>query len=212
MRLRPSDIPGFDTSKFDGGEANAEETDAWAWWKRETGSGEYTGLNEGMSVIAKAIKQAGGIDGVIGFSQGACAATFVASLLETGRKAAFDKIGKQPYPPSFVKADGEPINPPLKFCISYSGFYAPYPQYEAFYNPKIATPIAHFVGTLDTVVEESRVTPLIEACADTRTIHHPGGHFVPIGREMVGVLIGFIRDVCTEKKVEESAEDMDVPF
>ncbi len=42
---------------------------------------------------------------------------------------------------------------------------------------------------------------------------HPGGHFVPVGKDMAGVLVGFVRECCGEKKQEEeSVEDMDVPF
>jgi hypothetical protein len=67
----------------------------------------------------------------------------------------------------------------------------------------------HVIGTLDSVVEESRSLALAEASLEPRVVYHPGGHFVPIGKEMVGALIGFIRECCLEKVREENAEDTD---
>ena len=45
-----------------------------------------------------------------------------------------------------------------------------------------------------------------------RVLYHPGGHFVPIGKEMSGALVGFIGECCEVKKEVENVEDMDVPF
>lgn len=57
---------------------------------------------------------------------------------------------------------------------------------------------------------------LVERCEEgsRKVVIHPGGHFVPVGKDMAGVLLGFIRECCEVKKgaVEESVEDMDVPF
>jgi hypothetical protein len=74
---------------------------------------------------------------------------------------------------------------------------------------------------LDTVVEEERTRGLVERCVggEERVVVHPGGHFVPVGKEWVGALVGFIRDVVGQEgkeeekgKEEESVEDMDMPF
>lgn len=47
----------------------------------------------------------------------------------------------------------------------------------------------------------------------SRVLYHPGGHFVPIGKEMSSALVGFVRECCEEKGgEEENVEDMDVPF
>lgn len=218
VRLRPSDIPGYSSSdpKQDG---EAETLDAWGWWKRDDGSGEYVGLKDGLAVMADAIRKAGGVDGVIGFSQGACAAAFVTSLLEAGRKETFDALvpkGGMAYPTSFLGEDGVSINLPLKFGVCYSGFSAPDELYRAFYEPKIRTPMLNVIGSLDSVVEESRCLSLADSCEEgsRRIVHHPGGHFVPIGKQMVQLLIGFIRDTSAEivREEDEDAEDMDVPF
>ena len=84
-------------------------------------------------------------------------------------------------------------------------------MYAAFYEPKISTRTLHVVGTLDSVVEESRSLALVEACVEPTVVYHPGGHFVPIGKEMTGALVGFIRRCCKEG-VEQEADDMEMPF
>jgi fermentation-respiration switch protein FrsA (DUF1100 family) len=197
-----------------------DEIDAWAWWRRNDSTGEYIGLNAGFQRIADTIKQHNGVDAVIGFSQGGCAAGFVASLLEEGRVdvfAAAAEEGGVGYPTEFLADSGVQINSPLRFAVSYAGFYAPNDSYKAFYEPKLSTPTLHVIGSLDTVVEESRTNGLVERCVEGRrtVVHHPGGHFVPIGKEQVGVLVGWIREALEggkEAGKEESVEDMDVPF
>ncbi|KUJ13848.1 uncharacterized protein LY89DRAFT_148899 [Mollisia scopiformis] len=208
LKLRPADIPGFD-------HGSDTEPDAWGWWVRETGSGLYTGLDDGFATIRDSIKEMGGIDGVIGFSQGAGAAAFVASLLEDGREEFFAKdANAYKYPAGWKELKTELGQGPLKFCVSYSGFYAPHEAYRSFYEPEIKTPVLNVIGSLDSVVDEGRSTGLVERCAvgTRKVVYHPGGHFVPVGKDMMGVLIGFIRECCKDKKVEESVEDMDVPF
>jgi len=228
IRLAPADIPFAvpqSSGEKEGGEGGdgEQEMDAWAWWRRK-GEGEpyvYEGIEEGFGRIAEVLKAEGPFDGVVGFSQGGAMAAMVASLLEPGRKEAFEKryeVGGLKYPESFI-ADGGYIHPQLKFAVSYSGF-APIgvDTYRGFYEPKIATPMLHFLGTLDATVEEKRSLALVDACekSEGRVVYHPGGHFVPSSQKAyVSALIGFIREVLhsTEgKKEEESVEDMDVPF
>jgi hypothetical protein len=135
--------------------------------------------------------------------------------LEDGRRKAFnncEKEGAMGWPESFGNGR-EVVNPPLKFAVSYSGFFAPNPLYKGFYEPNIKTPTLHFIGSLDSVVEESRCLALVEVCEKDRVVYHPGGHFVPIGKEMAGALVAFIRETCADPaKEEESVEDMDVSF
>lgn len=197
-----------------------DEIEAYAWWRRNDATGEYFGLDAGLQVIADAITANGGIDAVIGFSQGGCFAAIVASLLDSCRPAAFKErqaSGGIPYPESFAKLV-ENGQKPLKFCVSYAGFWAPPPQYGAFYEPKIQTPTLHVIGSLDTVVEEDRTQGLVDRTEKKEILVHPGGHFVPVGKEWVGALISYVRRMlegepaAEAKKVEESVEDMDMPF
>ncbi|KAF2867284.1 serine hydrolase FSH [Massariosphaeria phaeospora] len=226
IRLLPADVP----FAMAGAEAKAadEEPDAWAWWRRK-GEGEpyaYEGLEQGLGHIAAVLKSEGPFDGVVGFSQGGACAGMVASLLEAGRREGFEAVyakGGMRYPETFEEDTGYVegmVHPPLKFAVSYSGFAARGTElYRGFYEPKIRTPMLHFLGTLDTVVEEARSLALVEACGNSegRVVYHPGGHFLPSSQKAyVGALIGFIKEVLHTaeggEKKEESVEDMDVPF
>ncbi|KAK0112483.1 hypothetical protein ONS96_001720 [Cadophora gregata f. sp. sojae] len=217
MRLLLADIPGFSSSELQSDSIEkGDEPDAWGWWKRDE-SGKYVGLEEGLETIRKAIEDAGGVDGVLGFSQGGAAAALVASLLEPGREEAFFSSSSPSsfsYPPSWSSLRTALPQPPLKFAISYSGFYAPNATYKPFYTPKIKTRFLHVIGSLDSVVEEERSQGLVDRCENAVKVVHPGGHFVPVGKEYAGVLVGFLRDVLgrEEKGEEEGVEDMDVPF
>jgi hypothetical protein len=124
------------------------------------------------------------------------------------------KDGGIAYPEGFVRAR----HPPLKFAITYSGFKAPNEAYSAFYEPQIRTPMMHFIGSLDTVVEEAISLKLVDACENSKVVYHPGGHFLPSGKPYLMALEAFIREKCSGKEdqlnetAEKSAENMDVPF
>ena len=220
-RLKPSDIPGFSPSDLEG----SEDIEAFGWWQRkDTNDGiVYRGIEQGFAAIAQCIKEEGPFDGVIGFSQGAAAAAMVSSLLEGNERLnAFAKAeneGGLPYPASF-KTHGGFVQQPFKFAIVYSGFRAPGKLYEAFYEPRIETPILHFLGQLDSVVEEDRSRALIAACeaGEKNVVIHPGGHFLPSQRPWLDACVNFIKGCVerstdqTEEGKEDNVEDLDVPF
>jgi len=104
---------------------------------------------------------------------------------------------------------------------NFNGGWCSEQRYKAFYDhPRIQTPIAHFLGSLDCVVDEGRSRALIDACggeAKTRVIWHPGGHFVPSGKQYLEALVDFVHSTISpksEKSIAEdkNVEDMDVPF
>lgn len=231
IRLDIRDIPGFDV---DGDKDNPE---AYGWWRRKGDKEPFTyeGMEMGLAKMAECLKHDGPFQGVLGFSQGGAAAGMVASLLEPGRREAFEAAqskGGIRYPDSFTEDSGfieEAIHPPLKFAVNYSGFGASTNAlYQAFYVPKIQTPILHFLGSVDTVVSEERSLRLVDACVDgrgkegsaPRLVYHPGGHFLPSSqKQYVAALVAFIRETinadvatATHKDEEERVEDMDVPF
>ena len=224
--LRPADIPGFTPSQASSN--NPKDVEAFGWWRRRDGTAIYDGIEKGLQTVAATIKSEGPFDGAIGFSQGAALAGIVASLLEEGRREAMEKLCesnklKFGFPSSFLNVDRQPIQPPLKFTIIYSGFAAPWEFYSGFYEPKIKTSMLIVVGSMDTVVDESRTKVLIECSrvGKDRVVTHPGGHFVPSGKVWLDVVAGFIRS-CVEEgatrekqartKHDERVEDMDVPF
>lgn len=67
QRLQPSDIPGFQPREGAEGEEAAPETFGWFYHDEE--AGPYRGFGSGMRAIADAIEEAGGVDGVLAFSQ-----------------------------------------------------------------------------------------------------------------------------------------------
>ena len=189
----------------------------------------YEGLEAGLGVIAQRIREEGPFDGVVGFSQGGCAAGMVAALLEgRGRQEGFEAArrgGGVEFPESFLEGEEGKgfVQGPLKFAIAYGGFRAPGEKYVGFYEPRIQTPVLSVMGALDVVVEEKRAMELVEACEEgtRKVVVHPGSHFVPSQKPWLDAVVGFIKE-CVEGKEEQqqqgkqeeqvSAEDMDVPF
>lgn len=231
IKLDVTDIPGFEV------DGDKESPEAYGWWRRK-GDGEpfvYVGIEMGLAKMAEVMRAEGPFDGVVGFSQGGAAAGMLASLLEPGRRNAFEQAqarGGMRFPDTFTQDSGfieENAHPTLKFAVSYSGFAANTSElYKAFYEPKIATPMLHFLGSVDTVVSEERSLRLVDACVDgrgktggvDRLVYHPGGHFLPSSqKQYVAALVAFIREAVGEgadktgrTKEEESVEDMNVPF
>ena len=222
LRLRPSDVPGYDPSSPSDDD---DDLEAYGWWRRSDSSDpvEYVGLEDGLATVARTLASEGPFDGVAGFSQGAALAAMISSLLEAGpRSDAFATLhtastSSIPFPQSFQSIG----HPPLRFCVIYSGFIAPGQRYRAFYEPSISTVSCHFIGSLDNVVEESRSQALIEAFggeAKSKIVYHPGGHFLPSSKTFLDVLTGFIKGTVQESlasekpKQEERVEDMNMPF
>lgn len=167
------------------------------------------------------------IDGVIGFSQGGCFASLVAAALETSTPPsgtsppirALPDPSTTPSPsaetPAGQEADWSWVpyltaannNHPLKFCVVYSGFYTPVPGLQwLLENPLIQTPTAHFIGSLDTVVDEVRSQALAERCADPKVFVHPGGHYVPVAKQWAMALVGYIKETWEKAEKTGSAQ------
>lgn len=95
---------------------------------------------------------------------------------------------------------------PLRFAVVYSGFHAPPPDLQWLYDPVIVTPTLHFIGGLDTVVDEARSRALVDRCREPLVLTHPGGHYVPVARDWVMPLAGWLRQRCAEAVKEEAAD------
>ncbi|KAK7752534.1 Family of serine hydrolases 3 [Diatrype stigma] len=231
-RLRAQDIPGFEppAAGEEGGEEE-DESDNWGWWRKDEASGAYAGFGAAMRTVAAAIRDArggegtGGIDGVLGFSQGGCLAALVAAVLETPYRApppgcpspepTGAGAGAQlEYDWSWIEelraANG---HQPLRFCVVYSGFWAPVAGLQWLYGEgeekKISTPTLHFLGSLDSVVEESRSQALIDRCRDPAVAVHSGGHHVPVARDRVMPLVGFLRQVLEKEKQQQEEREQE---
>ncbi|KAF2861543.1 hypothetical protein K470DRAFT_281540 [Piedraia hortae CBS 480.64] len=208
LRLDPTDIPGYK------GEQENTSSDAYGWWRRKGDSEPYIydGMEDGLTAIAEVLITQGPFDVVLGFSQGGAAAGLVASLLESGRQEAFEKAKGMPFP----KAFRDLAHSRLKAAVSYSGFGAGNDVYRGFYEPKIGTPMLHFIGSMDTVVSEERSLKLVDACEERRVVYHPGGHFLPAAqKQCLAALVGFLREVCDgggDAKEDDEDDDGELPF
>ncbi|KAI1506018.1 serine hydrolase FSH [Biscogniauxia marginata] len=163
-----------------------------------------------MHALAAAIRDAGGdVDGIVGFSQGAAVAALVAAALEHPHRSPPSSSPSSPSSTSspadwsWVSALREANGGrPLRFCVLYSGFYAPLDSLRWLYEPPVATPTLHFLGSLDSVVEESRSRGLVDRCHDPTVLVHPGGHYVPVAKDWVMPLVGWLRQRYDESNAE----------
>lgn len=202
-RLSPRDVPGFEPDAEDDSSA---ELDAWAWWRRDDATGSYRYLDLGVAAAAAAIREAGGdVDGVIGFSQGGAFAALLTAMLELPPRDVPEAC--RPWVEDLREANG---GKPFRFAVVYSGFFATPEELRWAYEPKIRTPSLHFIGSLDTVVEESRSQGLADRFEEPMVVVHPGGHYVPITKEWAMPLIGFVKKVADEKVAEEKAVESKV--
>ena len=199
--LLPAEHPSSGRSEAaDPTEENAAEN--FGWWRRTSDSPIiYTGISAGLDRVAETIRAEGPFDGVIGFSQGGALVALVASALEADPArhlpSKYRLSDDESQPIRSVCPNGV-VQPPLKFAIIYSGFLALDPSCDVFFEPKLKTPVLHFIGQLDSVVDEARSRRLVAACADPSVVLHVGGHFVPSQRVNMDVLVAFIRKAIGE--------------
>lgn len=178
---------------------NAEGGPLFHAWCESNDLSQNAQIDRGLEALAETILREGPFDGVIGFSQGAAAAGFVASLLETARKTAFEKhaklYGGMPYPFKFMQqSSSKPCQKPLKFIITYAGTHASHKMYDAFYSPKIATPLLQIIGKYDTFIEESACLQFAARFRGPKMIrYHAGAHFVPTETEELEAVLEFLR-------------------
>ena len=195
MRLQPSDLPTWDAvttadTLSPSTSEGEEQGEFYGWWRKFE---FFTGLpSPCLDSIYEIMEKQGPFDGVIGFSQGGALAGMLASLLEPHRRSSPLLPSGWPVPPA--------NQPPLVFSISYSGNTASEEQYNFVYEPKIKTPMLHFIGTLDTVVDEEKSLALVRACEKERVVYHPGGHYLPGAKMYLNAAVQFVMEALEEKK------------
>lgn len=194
-------------------QAEANSPTQTQWFRKDEATNTYVGLEQGMHAIASAVREAGGVDGVMGFSQGGCMAALVAAALERPHHNPSPSPSASPSSPAASPSwlqDLRSANAdrPLRFAVVYSGFHAPPPDLQWLYDPVLATPTLHFIGGLDTVVDEARSRALVDRCREPLVLTHPGGHYVPVARDWVMPLAGWLRQRCAEAVEEEGKESL----
>ncbi|KAH6628855.1 serine hydrolase FSH [Chaetomium tenue] len=206
-KLSPHDLPSP-------GEEDKPDPEWYAWYRKDDRTGEYRYLDKGMNLIADVLREArrearegaeavaegegeqgnrdGGVDCVLGFSQGACMAVMLAAALDGSMRNSPAQHAS--WLENVREANG---HRPLKCAVMYGGFMAAPPDLEWVYSPKVATPTLHVIGTLDTIISEEASQKLAGKCKDAQVVIHPGGHFVPLGKMWSAVVVQFISSQLT---------------
>ncbi|KAG8760953.1 hypothetical protein FRC14_000554 [Serendipita sp. 396] len=164
------------------------------WWLRD----RPETMHKCVSYFVDLLKEHEEIpfDGVLGFSQGACAAALLTIMLENSNLIHRLLGSSQTGSPSVTSI----THPRLKFCILVAGFRPRFIQrgvaeesqvsaytgtiedeIQLLFDKGIYTPTLHILGENDQIVGRERSQTLIDACnEETRRIErHEGGHFVP---------------------------------
>ncbi|KAL6940564.1 hypothetical protein ACO0QE_004471 [Hanseniaspora vineae] len=166
-------------------------TNIYTWFHKDPVTEENKIPEETIEYLRQYVIENGPFEGIIGFSQGAAFAGYLASN--------FNELLRLQDEPESVQCD-------IKWFMNYSGFRVLTEKYQArSYRLKpngISVPSLHVIGELDSVVEESRVMSLYEACdPEKRTLlKHPGGHFIPNNKVYVSKVCNWLSIVTDNKE------------
>ncbi|KAI0724157.1 FSH1-domain-containing protein [Fomitopsis betulina] len=184
MAILTSTSPESSLDNLGAAEA-AEETDPAlaprGWWRVNETHTQTNGLEESLATLRDVLAK-DHYEGVFGFSQGAAMAAILAALLEK----------PEVHPPFLV--NGQPPHPPLKFCVSVSGFLPHSPLCDTILLPSFSTRTLHILGKMDVIVVEERSKPALEISTNKRVEYHDGGHFVPSKAPWRNFMRSFLRD------------------
>jgi hypothetical protein len=164
-----------------------------AWWFARDPDlvtkslGSLEGLEKSLKSIGKLIQRTGPVHAIWGFSQGACFAGMLVSLLG-------EKNREHPMRTHFPKEQGTPAA-----GIFFSGFKARFEQYDSIYAPGIEIPTMHVMGDKDTAVSMERSVQLVRVCRDAKVLKHSGGHDIPKSEGDREMIINFLRESIGKK-------------
>ncbi len=166
-----------------------EDLDQRGWWfstKDSTFKASQTcdvnpGLEESLTVVAKAFKELGPFDGILAFSQGAAFAAMLCAL-QTQEDTRF----------------------PFKFVILVAGFRSLSSCHASYYADPISCPSLHVFGDTDGVIPKESSESLLELFTNSQVLNHPGGHFVPASSPQKKMYLEFLEYWYTKKQQENS--------
>ncbi|KAI8082004.1 serine hydrolase FSH [Gilbertella persicaria] len=161
-----------------------EEEKPFGWWQpyrdQQTEEGFYQGFKESIERIKEIMIKEGPFDGVFGFSQGACLAGVLLTLLEN-RDAMPSLFG-----PDFK-------HPNFKFGIVAAGFKPSQQRAtENIWSHKISTPTLHMIGEEDSLITPELQQTLVDQCIDPVVLRHSGGHVVPSNAAARNETVAFV--------------------
>ena len=168
--------------------ANSSGAAHRAWWFARDpdpvtkSQGGFEGLEKSLKAIGDLIQRTGPVHAIWGFSQGACFAGMLVSLLG-------EKNREHPMRIHFPKEQGTPAA-----GIFFSGFKARFEQYDSIYAPGIEIPTMHVMGDEDAAVTLTRSEELASVCRGAKVLKHSGGHDVPKSDTDREMILNFLRE------------------
>ncbi|KAE8334814.1 hypothetical protein BDV24DRAFT_156551 [Aspergillus arachidicola] len=147
--------------------SEAQDADVWAWGYGDYEEGCIFGLEMSIKKVMDILDKHGPFVGIVGFSTGAAIAAIVASLMERQKQSSTRS------------------HPPFRFAICFSGFKLGHPNYQALYEPKLRTPMLHFIAELDTMIPRALTEQLAQQCFHCQVKYFMGTHYVPRNSQSV---------------------------
>ncbi|KAF1816661.1 hypothetical protein P152DRAFT_454892 [Eremomyces bilateralis CBS 781.70] len=187
----PCDISG--TAYIQARQADWQEGDEErSWWETDDDAKEHSGIDQAMELWGATLREKGPFVGVVGFSQGGCAAASLAAMLEPSRR-------DHPLVRKYLPVD----HPPLDFLIMFSGNPYRYPSPEIFWlfypeageENKVITPTLALYGKKEWEAQEffrERQEFLMSRCSNVEIVGHPWQHTVPRTQEYADIVKRFV--------------------
>ena len=160
--------------------SRSNKDSTYSWWPED----DELDHAATFAYLSEILDSSGPFDGVIGFSQGASVGSLLAALLEQPqdmRPVAFSTT-----------------HTAFRFVVSFSGYREEDVRVRKYYEPRISTPILHFISASDPILSEERCLRLVDSCedADGRVVIYPGSgnHRIPSTKATKASLSRFLVD------------------
>lgn len=154
-----------------------DETQKSWWYNKDDGSfkgtntdGPAVGFEESLKQVEE-VWNKGNYQGLVGFSQGACFASLIASLSSRSLTS---------------------IKP--RFVMLVAGFRSESLAHKNYYVNKISIPSLHAYGLNDDIISHELSIKLKESFESPLTITHQGGHYFPATANEKQIYVEFYRN------------------
>uniref|UniRef100_A0A5S6Q8S7 FSH1 domain-containing protein n=1 Tax=Trichuris muris TaxID=70415 RepID=A0A5S6Q8S7_TRIMR len=160
-----------------------ENEEPRSWWF-STDDGRFSsrdetdvciGFDSSLESVVGSFDNGTGYDGLLGFSQGACMASLITSLMEIG------KFGRT-----------------FRFVVLFSGFPSRSSKHEFLDGRLLETPSLHVVGETDSVIPKEMSLQLARMFSDPTIVYHQGGHYVPSAPAIANAVKAFLKKFLDE--------------
>lgn len=175
----PNKYPGADLPD-DIKDVTSNDNEVLAWLENDTINNTYFLPQTTVDYLHDLFISEGPFDAIVGFSQGAGLAGYLATDLNN------------------ILSLTQEQQSTLKFIIFVSGFkFKPEIYQQQYIDHPISIPSLHVQGELDTVSEPEKVQSLLNSCKDGTATHlmHSGGHFVPNSKGFLKKVIEWLNNV-----------------